>query len=150
MANTLMVAGRVGAKPELRLFPSGTQVVKFSIAEMSSRKNRDGQPDPTNWFSIEVWGKAADTIMLYVDAGTRLAVTGRIKTDEWTKDGIKQTKMVVVCNDFQILDTKAESEGRAMNVTVERQAPRVDPTPSVSVPEMAAFTGQPTAEEIPF
>ncbi|MGD1852570.1 MAG: single-stranded DNA-binding protein [Cyanophyceae cyanobacterium] len=78
--NVVNLVGRVGGDPDMRYFESGTVLCRLTLAVNRPTKN-DDQPD---WFSLEIWGKAAETAGNYVRKGSLLGIQGRLSIDTWT------------------------------------------------------------------
>jgi single-strand DNA-binding protein len=78
LANSVMLIGTVGSKPEVRFFESGNKVATIPIA-INSKKDEDSQ-----WIDVEAWGSLADRAQSEVDKGQRIAVQGRLRVNSWT------------------------------------------------------------------
>ncbi|MCP4573300.1 MAG: single-stranded DNA-binding protein [bacterium] len=92
------VVGNLGQKPELRYTANGKAVANLSVAVNTGR--RDEQK--TEWITVVVWEKNAESCAEYLDAGSPVYAEGRWQTREWEdRDGNKRKKVEVVA--FQIL-----------------------------------------------
>lgn len=80
--NNVILIGRLTKKPELEYTAGNTPVTKFSIA-VDRRKKEDG----ADFIRITVYGKQAESICRYMDKGRQVAVSGRIQTGSYEKDG---------------------------------------------------------------
>ncbi len=90
--NKVMLIGNVGADPDVRMTPSGTKVVKLSVATNRKFQDRSGQQqERTDWHRITLFGKLADIVEQYVSKGDRLYVEGRIEYSQ-TQDEQGGTK----------------------------------------------------------
>ena len=59
--NKVILVGNLGADPEVRHTPGGTQVANFRMATSSFFTNRDGQKDQrTEWHRIVAFGRLAE------------------------------------------------------------------------------------------
>lgn len=90
--NKVMLIGNLGADPEARATPSGTKVVKISLATNRTFQDRTGeQQERTEWHRITFFGKLADIVEQYVSKGDRLYVEGRIEYSQTEDDkgGVK-------------------------------------------------------------
>ena len=96
--NTITVIGNVGRDPELRIAPSGMQVVKFSVADTIGKDD----DKKTTWHDIVVFGDQAENVVESVKKGSRVIVIGRISKDTYEKDGEKRTKVEVVAQDVAV------------------------------------------------
>jgi single-strand DNA-binding protein len=90
--NKVILVGNLGRDAELRYTPSGAAVAKFSIATTEVWNDKSGQrQERTEWHTIDLWGKQAETLTEYLRKGKQVYVEGRLQTDEYTdKEGIKR------------------------------------------------------------
>ncbi len=90
--NKVMLIGNVGSDPDVRMTPSGTKVVKLSLATNRRFQDRGGQQqERTDWHRLTLFGKLADIVEQYVSKGDRLYVEGRIEYSQ-TQDEQGGTK----------------------------------------------------------
>ena len=80
--------GNVGAKPTLRKTASGTAVLNFSIAvdritRVNTPEGIKTQKTP-DWIPIVVFGDSAEHHAQYLQKGTRIGVTGELRTRNYT------------------------------------------------------------------
>jgi single-strand DNA-binding protein len=90
--NKVMLIGNLGADPDVRTTPSGTKVVKVSIATNRSFQDRGGQlQEKTEWHRVTFFGKLADIVEQYASKGDRVYVEGRIEYSQSQDDkgGVK-------------------------------------------------------------
>jgi single-strand DNA-binding protein len=90
--NKVILVGNLGRDAELRYTPGGAAVAKFSIATTEVWNDKSGQrQERTEWHTIDLWGKQAETLTEYLRKGKQVYVEGRLQTDEYTdKEGIKR------------------------------------------------------------
>jgi single-strand DNA-binding protein len=105
--NTVCLTGRLGGDPETRYTDSGSTVTSFRFAV-----NGFGRDAAAIWIDVECWEKTAEVVMNYARKGHKLAITGRLKADEWTDKttGQKRSKLKVVASQVD-LPPKSETEG---------------------------------------
>ena len=90
--NKVMLFGRVGAQPELRKTNGGTSVTELRVA---TRGFSNGE-ETTDWHSVVVWDKQAETVERYVGKGEQVVVEGSLRTRSWEdRDGNKRSKTEV-------------------------------------------------------
>lgn len=107
--NNVSLMGRLTRDPELRYTPSGTAVVRFTLAvnrrlskDKRAEAERNNQPT-ADFISCTAWNKTAEVIANYVKKGDRLVVQGRIQTGRYDdKDGktVYTTDVIVENMDF--------------------------------------------------
>ena len=95
----------------------GTQITKFSIANNTGF----GQYAKTNFFNVQVWGKAGVTIAEYLKRGKQVAVTGMLENQKWTgKDGLEHDSWNLTCQSVTLLaDAKTTTEPVSVNMEEE-------------------------------
>lgn len=95
----------------------GTQITKFSIANNTGF----GQYAKTNFFNVQVWGKAGVAIAEYLKRGKQVAVTGMLENQKWTgKDGLEHDSWNLTCQSVTLLaDAKATTESVSVNTEEE-------------------------------
>lgn len=128
--NLLIITnGRLGKDPETKSFSTGTSKTTFSVAT-SHRYIKDGEKkEETEWFNIECWGKTGETIAKWFQKGSRINLTGRIKTDEYQdKAGEKKRFTRVMLDTFEFVDSAKERPAAADN-EFSSQMPEVQAMP---------------------
>lgn len=100
----VVIIGNATSDAELRTTPRGTEVASFRVAVNDRIKNDDGtwvDGEPT-FYSVSAWDPIASGVSEQVRKGTRVIVTGKLKSRTYeTKDGIKG----------QSLDVRADEVG---------------------------------------
>ena len=90
----LTIVGNLGDDPELRFTPSGQAVCKFRVAQTPRNKSAagewvDGEP---LWMQVTAWRGLAENCAESLTRGTRVVVTGRLKSRTYeTREGEKRT-----------------------------------------------------------
>lgn len=105
--NLVVLSGRLGRDPESRSTSTNKTVCSFSIAQ------DDGYGDnkTTQWWYIEAWDRTAEAVIRLVKKGSRVVVTGRLKTDSWEgKNGEKKTSTKIVATQVEIIDFADKKE----------------------------------------
>ncbi len=117
--NKVQLIGRLGADPDGKFTPRGSQVCTFNVAVNRRWKNSDGeQKTDTEWFKIEAWDSLARICQDYLHKGSLVYLEGRLRTDRWeSEEGITRTLTKVVARELQMLDPAngepAEPEGQS-------------------------------------
>lgn len=106
--NRVLLIGRLTRDPEQRTIQSGTTVTSFGLAVNRTYTRRDSgeKVEETTFVDCEAWGRQAETIARYVSKGRQLFVEGRLKFDTWERDGQRRSKLSVVVENFQFLDSQ--------------------------------------------
>ena len=102
--NKVILVGNLGKDAELRFTGGGTPVTTLRLATTDARdKDKDGKPR-TEWHTVVVWGKTAESLATYLVKGKQIYVEGRLQTREWDgKDGQKRSVVEVVAERVQFM-----------------------------------------------
>jgi len=106
--NKVFLIGNLTRDPELRTTQGGTQIAKFGLAINRRRTGPDGnQVEETCFVDITAFGRQAEVLHQYTKKGRLLFVEGRLNFSTWTaQDGGKRSKLDVVLEQFQFLDSR--------------------------------------------
>jgi len=123
--NNTFHIGRLTKDPELRYTPNNKAVCDFSIA-VDDNYNYD-----TSFFDVTAWGNSAENADKYLEKGSKVHVTGRLKQDRWqTDDGSNRSKVKIVASHVEFLDgggsksnEKADAEEVLDDVEVDDDVP---------------------------
>jgi single-strand DNA-binding protein len=104
--------GRLGRDPETRYLPNGDAVTNFSIAVGESWKNKETGEinESVEWVRVTAWRKLGEICGEYLKKGAQVYVSGKMKTREWEKDGVKRYTTEVVIDKMQMLGGKKDAE----------------------------------------
>ena len=115
--NKVILLGNITRDPALSYLPSHTAVIEFGMAMNRTYKKQDGsQGEEVAFVDCQMFGKRAEVINKYVHKGDQLFVEGRLKLDQWEKDGQKRSKLRVMVENFEFIggqkkdNTPAEEE----------------------------------------
>ena len=105
MLNKVMLIGNLGQDPELRSTAGGQSVCTLRVATTERIKDKEGNwVEKTEWHSVVVWGRQADTVNQYCRKGKQLYIEGRIQTRKWTdKEGKDRYNTEVVADTVRFL-----------------------------------------------
>ncbi len=105
--NKVMLMGNLTRDVEVRHTSGNQAVANIGLAVSRKWRSQDGElREETAFVDCEAWGKTAETLSKYVSKGRPLFVEGRLKLDQWEKDGQKHSKLKVVIEDFRFVDSK--------------------------------------------
>jgi len=142
--NKVILAGNLTRDPELKHTPKGTAVCKFSIA--INRKWRDDagqEQEDVTFVEIDAWGRTAETIAKHLTKGRPILIDGRLKLDTWDdkQTGQKRSRLGVVCESFQFLDSGGTRQGGS---------PGTAPSVARPAPSSAAQAPGEPEDDVPF
>ncbi len=102
--NKVLLMGNLTRDPEVRFTPSGMAVADLGLAVNRRYRGADGQDhEETCFVKVTVWGKQAETCGQYLKRGRPVFIEGRLKFDEWEKEGQKFNRLSVVAERVQFL-----------------------------------------------
>ena len=110
--NQITLLGTIGKDVETSNTQSGKTVSKFSLATNYSFKKNDQWEEATDWHNIVLWG--AEGLLPYLAKGKQIALTGRVTTSSWEKDGKKNYRTEVIADSNSIVlcgGNKAQAVG---------------------------------------
>lgn len=91
MINKVTLVGHLGKDPEVRHLEGDNAVANFSLATSEAYTDKTGnRVKQTEWHNIEMWGGLAKIAEKYLKKGNLVYIEGKIKTDEYEKDGVKK------------------------------------------------------------
>lgn len=103
--NSVILLGNVGQLPESRTLANGTSVTTVSLATNERKKSGDTYVDYAEWHSVTFFGKLADVVKQYVHKGSKIYVTGHLRTSSWEDDQqVKRSKTSIVAEELILLD----------------------------------------------
>ena len=135
--NKVILVGNLGADPETRYTPSGTAITSIRIATSESWKDKTTgeQQERTEWHRIEFFGRLAEIAGEYLKKGRQVYVEGKLRTDEYEKDGIKRYSTIVFADEMQMLGGRegggsgGEGEGGGGGYQRRERGPARGPQP---------------------
>ena len=127
--NKVMIIGRMGQDPEVRITPGGAKVANISIATTEYFKDAGGnKQEKTEWHRVVLWNRLAEIVESYTQKGSQLYVEGSLATREWQdKDGNRRFSTDITARAVQLMDKKGD-------------------TPAAMQPEPDRGSGSPAAE----
>lgn len=112
--NRVMLMGNLTRDVELKYTPSNQAVANIGLAVNRRYKTKDTgeQREETTFVDCEAWGRTAEVMNQYLAKGRPVFIEGRLKLDSWQdKDGGNRSKLKVVVENFQFVDSRGGSGG---------------------------------------
>lgn len=149
---------------ELKYLQDGTPVAKLGLACSEKYKEKETQL----FLEASIFGKASEVLNTYAGSkGTQIFLTGKLKTEQWEKDGQRQSKIVMMIEDFQFIGSKNDNQsnnGQANESPQQRsyggnapqntQSSQTNHTayrePQKQMPDSGAIPGLDIDEDLPF
>jgi single-strand DNA-binding protein len=125
--NLCQFIGRAGRDPETRYTASGDAVTSFTLAVGWKSKDKEG----TEWVRCVTFSKLAEIAGEYIKKGKQVYVSGRFKTRDYEKDGVKHYVTEVNVDQLKLLGGR-DAEPAPSSTPAPRQAQRPAPAPKSS------------------
>jgi single-strand DNA-binding protein len=112
--NKVMLIGNLTRDPEVRFTPKGTAVCDMAIAVNRRYLSDSGERvEEVTYLDIVLWNKQAELAGQYLAKGRSVFIEGRLQMDSWEDKatGQKRTKVRIVCENMQFLDSKGGAAG---------------------------------------
>ena len=107
MYNKVILIGRLVAAPELHKTSTDKSVARVTVAVNRRYKDQNGERE-TDFVNVVVWGKLAETMASYASKGSLISLDGEIRTRRYEKNGVMQYVTEVLCQSFQLLESRAQ------------------------------------------
>jgi len=143
--NKVIVIGTLGRDPEIRYLPNGNAVASLSVAtdEGYKDKNTGQQVDKTEWHRVEAFGRLAEIMGEYLKKGAKVYIEGKLRTDEYEKDGIKRYSTKIIANEMTMLDSRPQEGaggfGNQPQAAPQQRAPQQAPAQQPQAQPSNAF-----------
>jgi single-strand DNA-binding protein len=108
--NVIILTGRLGRDPEVKVSPSGTKIVRLSLATNEydfKTKSRHGV-----WHVVIAFDQRADYCEHYLAKGRLIQVVGHLAYNEWEKDGVKRRDAQIIVDNIAALDKEDDVSGK--------------------------------------
>lgn len=134
MINKVILLGRVGSDPEVKISTREEKFAGFSLATSERFKNKSGEwQEKTQWHRIVCWDpNIAKTIETYVKKGTTLYIEGQIETRQYDQNGeTKYTTEIIIPRFKGILKMIGGKDGSSSKVQSQTNARTEDPAEDI-------------------
>lgn len=124
--NRIVIVGRLGADPELKMGKSGASWCVLSVATGRSQKRGEVWIEETDWHDVRVFGDDAERCQERLRKGSVVAVEGSLIYDAWTDEqGHRRRSPRIAASRIQFV---ADSKSKGKTNGAE---PEADPTMDV-------------------
>jgi len=151
MINKVILVGRVGKDPELRLLDNDRSIARFTLATNETYKNKNGEKiTNTDWHNLVVWRGQAEFAGKYVKKGSLIYVEGKIRNRSWDdKDGNKRYTTEIEVENIQLLSSRDSAHGPNEDGAVDQH--QNQPVAGGSFVPEGDFTHKtPQTDDLPF
>lgn len=111
--NQVNIIGNITRDVELRHIASGTAVTEIGVAVTERVKRKDEWVEETQFVDVTLWGRLAEVAAEYLTKGSQVYIGGKLKLDQWEKDGKKYSKLKVNGESMQMLGGRPKAQQAA-------------------------------------
>jgi single-strand DNA-binding protein len=111
--NRVILIGNLVRDVDLRYSKKGTAVANFTLAVNDGY----GENKTVDFISVTAWGKTAENVANYCSKGSRVAVDGRIKQQNYEdKNGNRREKVYINAQQIMFLNTRQQQAGEGYSM----------------------------------
>jgi single-strand DNA-binding protein len=118
--NKVIIIGNLGADPDSRYMPSGTNVTNISVATTESWKNKTTEElqEHTEWHRVVLYNRLGTVAAQFLRKGSKVYIEGSLRTNKWQdKQGNDRYTTEIVASNMQMLDGKHDVLNEVSNET---------------------------------
>ena len=125
--NKVILLGRLGADPEIRMSQDGKKIAKFSLATSESWKDKQSgeKKEKTEWHKVIIFSSGlADITEKYIKKGSLIYIEGQISTRKYTdQSGIEKYITEIVLQGYNcqltMIDSRSENPESLASPSIE-------------------------------
>ena len=151
--NKVILVGTCGKDPDTRYMPSGGAVTNISVAtnEQWTDKQTGQKQERTEWHNIVFFGRLGEIAGEYLKKGSQVYIEGKLKTEQYEKDGITRYSTKIIANEMQMLGGRPGGGGDYAPAQSQPNQSAAQPQANQSAPQPAAATVDDSFDDdIPF
>ena len=171
--NRVNISGNLTRDPELRVTPSGMQVLGFGVAVTDRRKNNQtGEwEDYPNFVDCTIFGNRGESMGRILHKGMKVAVEGKLRYSAWEdkNEGGRRSKIEVIVDEIELMSQNPNGahggqavpqqyapQGYQQQAYAPQQAPQPapqayapQPAPQQPAPAQQAYQNPPAVPQRP-
>src|SRR5580693_1791336 len=112
--NKVILIGNLGADPETRAMPSGSQVANLRVATSESWRDKQSgeQQERTEWHRVALFGRLAEIAGEYLKKGSQVYIEGSLRTRKWQdRQGNDRYSTEIIGDELQMLGGRGGGGG---------------------------------------
>jgi single-strand DNA-binding protein len=125
--NKVILLGRLGADPEIRMSQDGKKIGKFSLATSESWKDKQSgeKKEKTEWHKVIIFSSGlADITEKYLKKGSLIYIEGQVSTRKYTdQSGIEKYITEIVLQGYNcqltMIDNRSENSENLSSPSIE-------------------------------
>ena len=137
--NKVLLIGNLGADPEMRSTANGDAICNLRLATNESWKDKHTgeQRESTEWHTVVLYRRLAETAERYLKKGARIYIEGKVRYRKWQdKNGVERTTAEIEASTMTMLDTRSTAGSEGSN--------RLEPATAWNAPSVTS--GSPRRE----
>ena len=150
--NKVILLGNLTRDPEVRYTPKGSAVCDLGIAVNRAYTTDSGERrEEVTFVDVVLWARLAEIAGEYLKKGRPVFIEGRLQMDTWDdkQTGQKRSRLRVVAENLQFLDSRRDAEGSASaSSSPAQRRPTPSPPPPRDKPHDPDLDAEP--DDIPF
>lgn len=115
--NRVEITGRLVKDSEVRANGSGNSILNFTVCVNEKYKAGNEWKERTNYIDCKKWN--AEKLKDYLTKGRMVAVAGSLRQESWEKDGVKQSKLVVMAEHIEFESQVSKGKEKVCNTPEE-------------------------------
>ena len=125
--NKVILLGRLGADPEIRMSQDGKKIAKFSLATSESWKDKQSgeKKEKTEWHKVIIFSSGlADITEKYIKKGSLIYIEGQISTRKYSdQSGIEKYITEIVLQGYNcqltMIDNRSENSENLSSPSID-------------------------------
>jgi len=113
--NKCFLVGNLTRDPEVTTTGTGITVCKFGLAINRNFTNSQGERD-VDFFNIVAWRQLGENCGKFLVKGSKVAITGRIETRTYEKEGVRHHATDIVADDVEFLSPRGSTVGGSPHI----------------------------------
>ncbi|MEO6867286.1 MAG: single-stranded DNA-binding protein [Gaiellales bacterium] len=111
--NRVTLVGRLTRDPEVRYTSGGMPIVNMGLASNYRQKDSaSGQwVEKPNFFDVVGFGDRFEKLAANLEKGRRIGIDGSLRWSSWETDGQKRSKVEIIADTIQFLDSRQDGGG---------------------------------------
>ena len=124
--NRITLTGRLTEEPKVTYSAGAEPVARasfsFAVPDMYMKRDEEGNY-PTDFFRCTCWNKLAEIVEKHCNKGTKLLISGRLKNNNYEKDGQKVYSNEIVIDSLEFLEVRTVKSQDSQS----QESPSVEP-----------------------
>ena len=154
MVNKVILIGRVGTDPEVRMFENGGKIARLRLATSERIFNpaTQQQMEHTEWHTLIFRRGLASVVEMYVKKGTQIYVEGRIRSRQWEDASkVQHTSVEIYVDDMRMMGGRPrEDAGQPVSGGYPQESISNTGSATEPVREMNEPMGASETDDLPF